>query len=81
LKDHAREILLDRKTLERGYFRERSVRLILEHHVAGRRDYSDWIWNLLVLELWFRTFIDRPDGVPDRPASAPWRRHIQDVVT
>jgi asparagine synthase (glutamine-hydrolysing) len=58
LRGAARERLLDPRTLARGYFRPEAVRSILEYHEAGRRDYSDWIWCLLVLEEWHRTFID-----------------------
>lgn len=58
LRDYAAEVLLDRRTLARGYVRERAVRTMLTHHAQGGRDYSEWIWSLLVLELWHRAFID-----------------------
>jgi len=58
LRATARERLLDPRTLARGYFRPERVREVLELHEAGRRDYSDWIWCLLILEEWHRTFID-----------------------
>jgi hypothetical protein len=31
---------------------------MLAHHRSGRRDYGTWIWTLLMLELWHRTFLD-----------------------
>lgn len=58
LRTVARERLLDPRTLGRGYFRPERIREVLQLHEAGRRDYSDWIWCLLVLEEWHRTFID-----------------------
>jgi len=58
LKSLARERLLDPRTLARGYFRPARVRDVLEMHETGRRDYSDWIWCLLILEEWHRAFID-----------------------
>jgi asparagine synthase (glutamine-hydrolysing) len=58
LKRHARERLLDRRTLDRGYFRRRTVERVLDLHEAGQRDYGTWIWCLLVLEQWHRTFLD-----------------------
>ncbi len=54
----ARERLLDGRTLARGYFRRGAVEQLLASHEAGRRDYSDWIWCLLVLEEWHRAFCD-----------------------
>lgn len=54
----AEEILLDARAISRGYFRKESLRRLLHHHFIGRRDYSDWIWSLIVLEMWFRIFID-----------------------
>jgi len=60
LRSVARERLLDPRALSRGYFRPKKVEMILRAHDAGTRDYSDWIWCLLVLEEWHRTFLD-PD--------------------
>jgi len=58
LKTVARERLLDPRTLARGYFRPERIREVLQLHEAGQRDYSDWIWCLLILEEWHRTFMD-----------------------
>lgn len=60
LRGVAEEILLDQRTLSRGYFREGAVRTVLQHHLIGKRDYSNWIWCLIVLEMWFRVFLDEP---------------------
>lgn len=60
LRSAAEELLLDRRTLDRGYFRRRTLQRMLQHHATGQRDYSVWIWCLLVLEMWFRTFLDEP---------------------
>ena len=54
----ATEILLETKTRARGYVRPTVVKQLLDQHATGRRDYSAWIWSLLVLELWCRTFLD-----------------------
>ena len=58
LKELPREILLDRRSLDRGYFREERIRQIIEEHVTGVRDRRGKIWALIQLELWLRTFID-----------------------
>ena len=54
LKDFARQILLDRQTLDRGYFRREVVTGMLDDHQQGRFDHSARLWALLVLELWQR---------------------------
>jgi len=58
LKSRARERLLDRRALERGYFDRRVLDQVLTYHAAGQRDYSGWIWCLLVLEEWHRAYVD-----------------------
>ena len=58
LQQHARDVLLDRRSLERGYFAERAVRQLLADHEQERFDHSARIWALLVLELWHRQWID-----------------------
>ncbi|MBI4528308.1 MAG: asparagine synthase (glutamine-hydrolyzing) [Deltaproteobacteria bacterium] len=62
LRGFAEEILLEPKTVSRGYFRKTTLERILRHHSTGRRDYSTWIWALIVLEMWFRTFVESSSG-------------------
>lgn len=57
-------ILLEPKSLQRGYFDASGVRQILDDHFSGRRDQSHRIWRLLMLELWHRNFLERV-GLPD----------------
>jgi asparagine synthase (glutamine-hydrolysing) len=59
------DVLLDPRTLRRGYFREAVVRRLLDEHRRGVRGWHAELWSLLVLELWHRMFVD------DRPAAAP----------
>ena len=62
LKDLAFDVLLSRRLRERGYFREAVIRRLLEQHVNGQRGWHYQLWNLLMLELWHRAFVDaRPD--------------------
>ena len=58
LRELPREILLDPRSLERGFFREGPLRRIIEDHVSGVRDTSRQLWALIQLELWLRTFVD-----------------------
>jgi asparagine synthase (glutamine-hydrolysing) len=59
LKDYIYGILLDSRSLNRGYFTPEGVRRLLEDHVSQHHDHSAKIWALLILEMWFRVFMDR----------------------
>jgi asparagine synthase (glutamine-hydrolysing) len=59
LKDYINDILLDPRTLNRGYFKREGVQSLLKDHLESRYDHSAKIWALLFLEMWFRVFIDR----------------------
>ncbi len=58
LRDYAYEILLDGRTLSRGYFKRQGVERLLNDHMDLRYDHSIRIWALLFLEIWFRVFIE-----------------------
>jgi asparagine synthase (glutamine-hydrolysing) len=60
LKDDLLPILLEPRTLGRGYFNAKAVRGLLEEHSRGRRDHSAQIWMLLMFELWHRNFLASP---------------------
>jgi asparagine synthase (glutamine-hydrolysing) len=58
LKELILTVLLEPRTMNRGYFNARAVRLLLEEHFEGRHDHSDGIWRLLMFELWHRNFLE-----------------------
>jgi asparagine synthase (glutamine-hydrolysing) len=58
LKELILNLLLDSRTLQRGYFDRRGVELILNNHFSGRRNESGTIWRLLIFELWHRNFLE-----------------------
>lgn len=58
LKTYIAEILLDRKTLDRGYFKRGVIEKILSDD-SRYSDYSKEIFSLLALELWHRIFYDK----------------------
>ena len=60
LRSLAYDVLLDPGAVQRGLFDPRAVGHLLEEHVTGRADHGQRIWQLLCLELWFRTYLDRP---------------------
>jgi asparagine synthase (glutamine-hydrolysing) len=57
LKDMVVSVLLDSRSLQRGYFDARGIRQLVDEHVSGRRVHSGRIWRLLMLELWHRNFL------------------------
>lgn len=59
LKEYVYEILMDSRTLNRGYFRREGIERLLDEHIASRYDHSAKIWALLILEIWFRVFMDK----------------------
>jgi asparagine synthase (glutamine-hydrolysing) len=52
------DILLEPKTLQRGYFNAQVMRRRLLDHRQGLRDRSWEIWHLLIFELWHRNFLE-----------------------
>jgi asparagine synthase (glutamine-hydrolysing) len=67
LKPLLYDALLDRRSLDRGYFREEAVRQLVDEHTSGGWDHSYRLWCLLVFEMWQRTYLD-PVTAPERPA-------------
>jgi asparagine synthase (glutamine-hydrolysing) len=66
----ARDVLLDRRSRERGLIDAAAVDRLLRDHATGAADGGDRIWSLMNLELWYRTFIDR-EGVQTLPHADP----------
>jgi asparagine synthase (glutamine-hydrolysing) len=74
MKEDMARILLEPRTLKRGYFNPKSLRALLEEHFRGRRDHSGRIWVLLMFELWQRNFLEsslsrKPAGMPAQVAA------------
>lgn len=53
------DALLSKRAIERGYFQPAAVRRLMTEHLERRMDHSFALWNLLMLELWHREFIDK----------------------
>jgi asparagine synthase (glutamine-hydrolysing) len=56
--DVARDVLLDRRSLERDLVRPVALDALLNDARRGAAGAADAVWSLLNLELWHRTFID-----------------------
>ncbi len=58
LKDWIRDLLLDRRTLERGYFNRNCIERIIREDLQFQSHPKE-ILSLVSLELWHREFVDR----------------------
>lgn len=58
LADMASGLLLDGRLRDRGIFVPAEVQRLWDDHRTGRADHPHRLWQLIMLELWFRTFID-----------------------
>jgi asparagine synthase (glutamine-hydrolysing) len=59
LRDLIMTVLLEPRTLERGYFNPEGVRRLLDEHFRKHRDHFGGIWRLLIFELWHRNLLER----------------------
>jgi asparagine synthase (glutamine-hydrolysing) len=66
---YARDVLLDRPLAQRGYFHLPTIERMLDEHRRGVDTWQKELWNLLMLELWHRTFIDSRPRAASREAS------------
>jgi len=58
LKPLVEELLSESSIEKRGYFNYATVHRLLAEHESGRRNCSDQIFALLMLELWHRIYLD-----------------------
>ena len=78
--DYIRAILLDERSLSRGWFEPDAVRRTINEHIEGRVNHRLLLWSLLSFEWWNRLFLDGelPSQVTlpraMRPDPSPLRR-------
>jgi asparagine synthase (glutamine-hydrolysing) len=58
LRDLVSTVMLEPRTMQRGYFNSAGIRRLLDEHFRERRDHSARIWRLLIFELWHRNFLE-----------------------
>jgi asparagine synthase (glutamine-hydrolysing) len=56
-RDDIRDILTDRKTLQRGYFQKQGIEQLIKANVEHGL-YAKEVFSLVTLELWHRMFLD-----------------------
>ena len=59
LRPWIEDVLRDPATRARGYFDAAETERLLTEHVEGRAVHTPRLWNLAMLELWHRRWIDR----------------------
>ena len=52
------EVLLNPRTLERGYFRRSAIQQLVDDHMNGKLNLGRQLGALITFELWHRMFID-----------------------
>jgi asparagine synthase (glutamine-hydrolysing) len=64
------DLLTDGRLRARGLFQQPEVERLWNDHRSGRADHRHRLWQLLMLELWFRQFVDRESA-----------RHVSETAT
>jgi len=79
----ALDVLTDPRSRRRGWWDARLVERTLGEHLAGRRSHGQWLYRLVMLELWARAVLDGAaatipgavdDCMRDLPADRPVRK-------
>jgi asparagine synthase (glutamine-hydrolysing) len=64
------ELLTDGRLRDRGVLDPREVTRLWDEHRTRRAEHPHRLWQLVMLELWFRQFIDKAPAAAERPAVA-----------
>ena len=56
--DELEKMLLEPRSIERGFFRGEAVRQLFAEHRSKVRDHGNRIWRLLNFEIWQRVFVE-----------------------
>jgi asparagine synthase (glutamine-hydrolysing) len=73
-------ILVEPRTLERGYFQASGVRKLMDDHLLRGKTMTGRLWRLLMFELWHRNFLEKyikPAGLFSLPVVADSRRKVR----
>lgn len=58
LSELLKDALLSEQAIARGLFNPGWLRRMVDDHLTGQREWTNRLWALLCLELWFREFMD-----------------------
>ncbi|HEY2881564.1 MAG TPA: asparagine synthase (glutamine-hydrolyzing) [Pirellulales bacterium] len=65
LREMLTDMLSPATVAARGYFKPEGVNRLLREHLQEAADHTQLLWNLLMLEMWFRKFEDAPTARPE----------------
>ncbi len=60
MKEFVMDIMLGKRTVERGIFNMGFIKKIIDDHMSGRENRDMFLWGIITLELWMREFADSP---------------------
>jgi len=60
LRKRVHDALLGERLVGTGFFNRTYLEELVDHHQAGRRDYSASLWTLLMFDAFLRNVVDRP---------------------
>ena len=63
LKDFCVHTLTNKRVSERNILNINYVKQIINEHHSGKINHGYRLWNILMLELWFRRFIDNEENI------------------
>ena len=75
------ELLLDGRLRQRGIFNHAEVTRFWHEHRSGQSDHRHRLWQLIMLELWFRAFIDNAGKPADTSLGAGTTESVQAPLT
>jgi asparagine synthase (glutamine-hydrolysing) len=70
LKEMAYDLLLSPRATSRGIVRHDGVKKLLDEHCSGADAHHTRLWPLLMMELWFRMWVDGDGQAAARTAQA-----------
>lgn len=80
LKEQFFRVLLEPRTLQRGYFKPEAVRALVDEHLRGRRNRAGLLWRMLVLELWHRNFLEAQQAPAPYEAPTVFSTEVSPVM-
>jgi asparagine synthase (glutamine-hydrolysing) len=73
LRERVRDTFADAGTRTRGIVEPAYVDVLLAEHERGRRDHSNALWSLFVLELWHRAYVDESPSAAEEELAVSGR--------